>query len=292
MKGETRHRRASSWYVLVYLAAACTTSTVPQAGRPIPLPSLPNPVPLPPASGSWNFNYAPGALSYQISRSAVIESQSDSGPHRQIVTNSTHELVTLELAGDTVRFTAVVDTFSTTVQGTIGPAQLVQLPVQLSGILLGDSVTVLADSIAEKCNPVSSALSADVHNLFVRFPTTVSQASSWRDSVELKVCEGMIPATARITRLYNVSGRTIYEGDSVLVVQRTDTIQAHGEGAQQQHPLTLDTKGTGSAVYYLSLKEGRIVQLSTGQDLDFAITVSGKVYRFRQSSKQDFRSVR
>jgi hypothetical protein len=292
MKSKTMHRRAGNWYFLIYMTAACTTSTVPPAGRPIPLPSLPNPAPLPPVAGSWTFNYAPGAISYQISRSAVIESQSDSGSHQETSTNTTHELLTLELVGDTIHFTAVVDTFSTTVQGTIGPAQFTQLPVQLSGILVDDSLTVSADSVEEKCNPVSSALSADVHNLLVRFPTPVSQASSWRDSVELKTCQGMIPTTARITRLYTVSGRATYRDDSVLVVQRTDTIEAHGEGAQQQHPLTLDAKGTGSAVYYLSLKDGRIVRLNAGQDLDLAITVSGKIRHFTQRSKQDFSSVR
>ena len=292
IKSETMHRKASSWYFLVYLAAACTTSTVPQAGRPTPSPPLPNPVPIPPAAGSWAFNYAPGTISYQISRSAAIESKSDSGSHQEISTNTTHEVLTLESVGDTVHFTAAVDTFSTTAQGAIGPVQFVQLPVQLSGTLVGDSLTVSTDSVAEKCNPVSSALSADLHNLLTRFPTPISQGSSWRDSVELRACQGMIPTTARITRLYVVSGETTYQGDSVLVVQRTDAIQAHGEGAQQQHPLTLDAKGTGNGVYYLSLKDGRIIRLNTGQYLDLAITVSGKVHRFKQSSKQDFSSVR
>jgi hypothetical protein len=286
------HRRASRWDFLVFLVAACTTSTVPRAGQPTPSSSLPNPVPQPAVAGSWNFNYAPGSVSYQIVRNAAIESQSDSGIHQEISTNTTHELVTLELAGDTIHFTAVVDTFSTTSHGMIGPTQSVQLPVQLSGTLVGDSLTVSTDSITEKCNPVSSALSADLHNLLVHFPTPLSQGSSWRDSVELKACQGMIPTIARITRLYIVSGESDYQGSPVLVVQRTDTIQAHGEGAQEQHPLTLDANGTGNAIYYVSPKDGRIVRLNTGQHFDLAITVSGKIHRFSQSSKQEFSSVR
>lgn len=285
-------RKTSSWHLLVYLTAACTASTVPQAGRPTPLPSLPNPVPLPPTAGSWAFSYAPGVISYQISRSATIESQSDSGSHREISTNTTHELLTLELAGDTIHFTAVVDTFSTTTQGTIGPVQFMQLPAQLSGTFVGDSLNVSTDSITEKCNPVSSALSADLHNLLVHFPAQLSHGSNWRDSVEFRACQGMVPSTAHITRSFIVSGEITYQGYPVMVVQRTDTIQAHGEGAQQQHPLTLDAKGTGNAVYYVSPKDGRIVRLNTGQDLDLAITVSGKIHHFKQSSKQDFSSIR
>jgi hypothetical protein len=285
-------RKGSNWYFLACLAAACTTSTVPPAGQPIPSPALPNPAPLPPTAGSWTFNYAPGAIRYQISRSATIENTSDTGVHQEITTNATHESLSLERVADTVRFTAVVDTFSTITQGTIGPTQSVQLPVQLSGTLVNDSLIVETDSVTEKCSSVNSALLADLHNLLVHFPTPVSQESSWRDSVEVKTCQGMIPTIARITRSYIVSGEIPYQGDLLLVVQRTDSIQAHGEGAQQQHPLTLDATGTGNAVYYASPRDGHIVRLNTEQKLDLAITVSGKIHRFKQASKQDFGAVR
>ena len=186
----------------------------------MPSPALPNPVPLPPTAGSWTFNYASGAISYQISRTAAIESQTDSGAHREISTNSTHELVTLEPAGDTIRFTAAVDTYSSTTQGAIGPAQVMQLPVQLSGTFVNDSLVLSSDSATEKCNPVSSALSADLHNLLLHFPAQLSQGSNWRDSVELKACQAMIPTTVRITRSFIVSGEAAYQGHSVLLVQR------------------------------------------------------------------------
>jgi hypothetical protein len=286
------NRRVSSWYFLAYLAAACTAATVPPAGAPTPSPSLPNPVPLPPTAGSWTFNYAPGVIAYQISRTAAIEGQSDSGSHREISTNSTHELITLEPAGDTIHFTATVDVFSATTQGVIGPAQVMQLPVQLSGTFVGDSLKLANDSIAEGCSPVSSALSADLHNLLLRFPAQLSQGSSWGDSVELKACQGMVPTTVRIARSYVVSGEAAYQNQPVLLVQRSDMIQAHGEGAQQQHPLLLDAKGTGNATYYVSPKDGRIVRLTTGQDLDLTISVSGKIHRFKQNSKQDYSLVR
>ena len=285
-----RHR-ISSWSFFVCLTAACT-GTVHQPGRPTPLPSLPNTVPLPPGTGSWTFSYAPGSISYQVSRSASIQSQSDSGNHREISTNRTHELLTLEAAGDTIHFTAAVDTFSTMTQDIIGPVQSVQLPVQLSGSFVGDSIIISTDTLAENCNPVSSALSADLHNLLVRFPAPLSQGSKWGDSVELKACEGMIPTTAHITRSYTVSGESTYEGFPVLVVQRTDTIRAHGEGGLQQHRLTLDASGTGKTVYYLSPRDGRIMRLNSGQDLDLAFTASGKIHRFKQSSKQDFSYIR
>jgi hypothetical protein len=88
-----------------------------------------------------------------------------------------------------------------------------------------------------------------------------------------------------------VAGEAVYEGRPVVLVQRSDTIQAHGEGAQQQHPLKLDATGTGNAVYYLDPKDGRVVRLTADQELLLTITTSSKANQFKQSSKQDFRLV-
>jgi hypothetical protein len=86
-----------------------------------------------------------------------------------------------------------------------------------------------------------------------------------------------------------VSGEAVYEGRPVLIVQRTDTIQAQGEGAQKQHSLRLDAQGTGGATYYLDTKDGRVIRLTAGQELILTITTSGKMHQFKQSSRQDFR---
>lgn len=289
---KTMRPRSHSWYFLIFLSAACVRPPIPQPGQPITPAPLPTQMPVPSVASSWIFNYAPGALSYEVSRSAAIANQSDSGSHQEISTNATHELITLEPAGDTIRFTATVDTFSTTTQGMIGPAQLVQLPVQLSGSFVGDSLAISADSTTQKCNLVGSALSADLHNLLVHLPTQLTQGMRWRDSLEINACQGMIPMTVRLARSYVVSGEITYQANPILVVQRTDTIQAHGEGAQQQHRVTVDANGTGNAVYYMSPREGRVLRLGMAQDLDLLITTSGRTHRFKQSSKQDFNLVR
>lgn len=283
-------RRRNCLYFFAFVTTGCAPSIMPRPAQPTPLPSTPNPAPS--AASTWIVNRLSGAISYQISRSAAIESQSDSNLHREISTNTTHELITLNVAGDTIRFTAIVDTSSSTAQGTIGPVQSVQLPVQLSGSVIGDSLTISADSITEKCNPVSSALSADLHNLLAGFPIQLSQGGGWRDSLELSTCQGMIPTIVHIARSYLVSGETTYQGLPVVVVQRRDSIHAHGEGAQQQHRVTLDASGTGTAAYYLNPQNGFILRLNTEQNLDLAITTSGKIHRFKESSTQNFSSVR
>lgn len=102
-------------------------------------------------------------------------------------------------------------------------------------------------------------------------------------------CQAAIPTTSRTIRSYVVSGEAVYEGRPVLIIQRTDSIQAQGEGAQQQHPMRLEARGTGSAIYYLDTRDSRIVRLTAGQEMMLTITASGKLHQFKQSSKQDFR---
>jgi hypothetical protein len=191
-------------------------------------------------------------------------------------------------AGDSgIGITAVIDTFSSTTQGRIGPVQPIQLPMQVTGIFSDSGLTITSDD--RKCNPVSSAINSDLHNLLTRFPSRLSQGLVWKDSVSTAGCQAAIPTTSRTIRSYVVSGEAIYEGRSVLIVQRTDSIRAQGEGAQQQHPLRLDARGTGGAIYYLDTRDGRVVRLTAGQELILTITTSGKAHQFRQSSKQDFR---
>lgn len=282
--------RRTGWIFSVSFLIGCSSTRItPPVG---PTPTLPPPpIVTAPSANSWTFNYAPGTMRYQISRSAVIESQSDSATNREVSTNITHELVTLIPADSGITFTAVVDTFSTTTQRLIGPVEAVQLPVQVEGIFADSRLIIKTDSTTGKCNPISSALVADLHNLLTKFPIPLSQGQVWQDSVSATGCQAAIPTTSQIIRSYAVSGEAIFEGRPVLLVQRFDSIQGHGEGAQQQHPLTLDASGTGNAIYYLDTKDGRLVRLTTGQELNLTITTSGKAHQFRQSSRQDFRLV-
>ena len=285
-----RGRTGWSLFVICLMIGCTSTRLSPPAST---LPPPPIPVVIAPSASSWSFNYASGPMRYRISRSAAIESQSDSGSRREVSTNTTNELITLASPVDSgVSFIAVIDTFSTTTQGLIGPVQPTLLPVHVTGVFTGDSLTINSDSSTDnKCNPVRSALMSDLHNLLTRFPAQFSQRLVWQDSVITTGCQAAIATTSRTVRSYVVSGEALYEGRTVLLVQRADTIQAHGEGAQQQHPLKLDASGTGNAVYYLDVKEGRLVRLTAGQELNLTITTSSKTHQFRQSSRQDFRLV-
>lgn len=283
-------KRSIGRLILILLLVACTTGRVPVSPPttpPFPQPAAPRDV------GSWTFSYRSDTLHYQITRSAAIESQGDSASRREILTNSTHELLTLSVVADTVRYTATVDSFSTTTQGLIGPVQPVVLPVQVSGVLDSAMLQLQPDSAdtsstSSTCSPVQSSLMSDVHSLLIKVPVQLTPGLSWRDSTVRTACYAMIPMKAIVIRRFSVIGAAAYDGKSTVLIQRTDSISAHGEGRQQQHQLIVDVTGTGSAAYHLSPEQSSVLRLTANQDLDFTVRGSGRTSRFRETAKAEF----
>jgi hypothetical protein len=185
-----------------------------------------------------------------------------------------------------------VDSFTTTTQGLIGPVQPTQLPVQVSGSFTPGGLTINSQSPGEKCNPVHSVLFADLYNLLVPFPQQFSPGFSWTDSVEVRGCPAGVPTLSHTTRSFTVAGEVTYDGRPAVVVQRVDTTHAQGEGGLQQHRVSIDVHGTGTAVYYLDVASGRIMHLTTNQTLLFGVTASSRQYHLKQDSKQEFGIVR
>ena len=282
----------SRWYLLSGFALACGGARSSQTNAPSPVATSVTPqpgVPATPTTETSSFNYAPGTVTYRISRSAAIESTDpDSLAHREISTNITHELLTLEQRDQAMDFTAVVDSFATTTQGLIGSVHSVELPVQISGLLTDSTLTISAESSVGKCNTVSSMLVTDLHNLLIRFPARLSSGMEWRDSVDVTGCQAAVPTATHTIRSYVVSGVASYESQPVLLILRTDTTRAKGEGGLQQHRVSLEAIGTGTAIYYLNTITGRIMRLTVDQLLDLSVTASDRRSRFKQNSKQDF----
>jgi hypothetical protein len=288
-------RRCWYWYLFSGFAVACggARSSPPAAPSPLPTSPVSQPAaPVAPTAGASSFKYASGTVRYRITRSAAIESTGpDLQTHREISTNITNELLALEPVDQAIKFTALIDTSTTTTQGLIGSVQSVQLPVQISGSFTDSSLTINTEPAAGKCSMLSSLLATDLHNLLIAFPEQLSTGVSWKDSTDIQGCQAGIPTSAHTTRSYIVSGDASYEGRPVLVILRTDTTRAKGEGGLQQHRVSIDVVGTGTALYYLDTATGRVVRLTIDQLLDLGVTASAKQSRFKQTSKQEFQFV-
>ena len=240
--------------------------------------------------GGWSFHYAVGSSNYRITRIAAIEAPSDSGLRREVSTNTTYESISVETGPgtDTMVVTVVADSFATTTQGRIGSVQPVQLPVKISGVSTEGGFKVEGQAPAARCDPVASTLVSDLRNLLPALPAQLTPGISWSDSIQTSSCQAGIPITVNLRRTFFVSGEARGEGRPSLVILRTDTITARGEGSQLQHRVALQAEGTGRATYHFDPAIGKVVQLTTGQDLNLAFTASSRTTRFRETSQQEF----
>ena len=281
------------FFGIVFLAA-CTTAPSSSPPVPAPAPTSPNqapPPPMIPVTGAWTFRYQPGVTGYQVARSATI-TRLDTAGNTELSTNSSHELVTLDSADLGIRFVGVVDSFTITTQGLIGPVQPTELPVRVSGTFTPSGLTISSQMQSDKCNPVHSVLFADLYNLLVPLPQQLSPGIGWTDSVEVRGCPAGVPTVSHTTRAFTVAGEVTYDGRPTLMLQRVDTTRAQGEGGLQQHRISIDAHGTGSAVYYLDVASGRIIHLTTNQILVLGVTTSSRQYQLKQDSKQEYGLVR
>jgi len=281
-------------FIPLVVALGCSrpprTNPVPE----LPVPVTPSPAPRVQAPQSWNFSYQAGIASYRILRNATIVSLTDSLPSTTIdsSTNATHEMLSLERIGDTIHFALAVDTFATTIPERAGTQQPIDLPVQINGWMTRDSLVVALDSVNVRCSPIASTAVADLQNLLVRFPAQLTPGMTWHHSVELNGCQAAIPSVIHATRFFRVAGQSPAEEAGVVVIERRDSVSAHGEGAQQQHHIILDAIGNGTAVYYLSTSDGLLLRTTSEQSLDITITTSEKAGRFRQTLKQELTLIR
>ena len=285
-------RSYGSWFSILFAVStwACATAPGPVAGGARdPRPAL---TPVPTSSpGPWSFSPASGTRAFRISRNASIEEVTDSAVRREVISNFTHEILTLEPAGEEMSFRAVVDTFAVISQGPIEPAQIGELPIQLAGSL-GMSGVRIESAASESCDAVRATVAADIQNLLAPMPSQLSRGAVWRDVITTSGCQAGIPTTAVTKRTFSVTGEVERSGQSLLLVQRVDSVDARGQGASGQHRMTVEGTGVGTALYYLETQSGEVSQLTTNQRIRITVTTSGRLHSFTQTTNQELVRVR
>jgi len=241
--------------------------------------------------GPWTFSHSPGTREYRISRSASVQGWTDSVAHREVVSNLTHQILTFESGAEGLTFTATVDKFDLTTEGVVGPAQPVQLPIQLTGTL-GSAGIRMNDSTNGPCNVVRAIATTDLYNLIAPLPARLVRGMTWRDSINVSGCQAGIPTTTRTSRSFRVDGEVVHAGQSLLLLTRADTLVSRGMGAYNQHRMELGGTGSGSALYYLDPANGEVAHLITAQNSQIRVTTSGRVHSFTQIANQEFVRVR
>ena len=273
---------------LAIIAAACAPARRPPSELP-PLPRLPD-TPTP-SIGPWRFTHAPGTRAYRISRNASVEGAADSASRREIVSNFTHETITLEPGEEQTTFRAVVDSFAILSEGLVGPPQQVVTPVELIGSI-GAAGLRIEETSSGRCNAVTAIAVTDLHNLLTRFPSSMAKNAVWKDAITTSGCQAGIQTTVETKRTFTVTGEIDFSGRRLVLIQRLDSISALGEGAYNQHRMKVESRGTGTARYYLDTASGEVSQMTTSHRSSITVTTSGRVHSFTQITNQDLVRVR
>lgn len=226
------------------------SAPVPESSRPQPAASVPSDSTLPTApvhvrgGGPWRFTPAAGTYTYTLVTEAQIAPATDTTQLRSVPTTTQNVIVNVTPAGD---------------------VQLVDPPAPTSGAC--DASAVLATRAQE---------------LVPRVPVALSVGAIWSDSTSVDGCRGPIPSTTRTLHTYTVIGDTTYAGVPALQIHRADVIDAHGQGAEGQHNVTLSATGTGSVELFFDTASGRFLGSDGMQTTAVDIGASGRTTRFIQ----------
>ncbi len=240
---------------VAFTLASCTQQSAipPQA----PSPAQPNPdqtTEQPESSNrpktQWAFRYSPNTYSYTINTTPSIAQFPDTSNFRILPT-----------ASETVAI-AVTDTG----MYVVSPP----LPESL------------------RCDEVN-ALIIRARELIPQIPTNLETGMTWTDSSTTEGCRGSIPTVSTAIRTYLVVGDTLYNDEPALLIQKTETISAKGEGNEGQHRVLMTATGSGTANLYFNVLAGSFLGMTGTQTSDLSITASGRVSRFLQRIVQTVR---
>lgn len=137
---------------------------------------------------------------------------------------------------------------------------------------------------SRNCDEVRSLITRAKNALPVlrSIPEEVTVGSRWSDSVTSMGCRGNIPMKSTAVRNYEVIGDTANDTSVLLVIKRTEVIEASGEGAEDQHRIFIDARGGSVGTLYFDVNTGVFTQILTTQTTRVNITASGRTSNFLQ----------
>lgn len=265
----------------LFLAACASSSPVLQ---PTSLPTAPAPVAESPAQPSWTFVRDGIPRAYVSTTNATFEQQSN--PTRAANSTSATTEFTLAFQGDDLsRFQVTVERLSYSggarpdrnTSGLVFP--LVFTGSHLDGKPVFDSASLSA--LTGCTNPAHTTFFTVTRNLIV-MPMELTQGATWSDSTVLSGCSGSIPVQLTVTRAYTISGQAEHNGRAVLVIDQIGRVTSAGEGAEGQHRVFLQSRGTESGRLYLEPVSGFLLEAETEQTSTVTVTTSGRSQIFVQ----------
>lgn len=282
------HRVTQVFVALLSIACATSGPVV----EPVPRPS--NGTSVPPSSvltspQTWTLTADYQPRTYLSIATTIFELHSDTAFTRDTVTVSTDFTISVTPEGGLTRLTGTINRMSITAGNKIGqPAQLPLAPFPFTArienrILILDSAGGEPVMAPVSCNNVTLATLTLLQRNVIAVPATPTLGMTWRDSAVVSGCSGSIPVSLSVVRTYKIAREVSYQGQLVLLIERTDSTRATGEGSEEQHRIIITSQGSGSAQLYIDRTTGLLAGTEGEQKADVSVTASGRTQRFTQT---------
>jgi len=286
-----RYGNSLSAIFIAGLATGCASAnpspSIPAPDREAP----PTAVDAPVVSGRYEWTISPGdqAGVYSSVTSMSVELDSPAGIVRDTLSSQIEFALSISRSAGAPRFHGSITSMSAQAGTTIGSsAQTPRLPFSFSGRiengkLLLEPVSGEPASVLTDCNNTTLAAVPAIGRVMVLPPLRLQRGASWTDSSTVSTCAGSVPVTLTVLRTYRILG----EGRSgTILVERNDRTLTTGDGAQDQHRVTIRSEGTGSARLELDSETGALIESQGEGTTTVDVTASGRTRRFTQRLKE------
>jgi hypothetical protein len=105
-------------------------------------------------------------------------------------------------------------------------------------------------------------------------------------------CQGLIPLEISLIRNYQVIGETKTPNHPAILINRSDSTRASGEGSQGQHRIRIEGIGTGQTKIYVDRETGQLINAESEQLMRILTQTSGRETAFIQQTKETIRLTR
>lgn len=280
--------RSISLLIIVSCTFACSSSPPTVQTSPGPV-SNPGSGPIAISSGpiSWKIIPVQQQHRYQAISETVLETIDSTGSNHDTVKSTLNFLLTTAQDGDSIVYSATIESISVTGGPRIGriDTSKLQLPFSFLGHLKFGQLTIgLQQRVSTVTDCSSELLSATtlVQHAVIAVPQLINKDMVWTDSIQTTVCNGSIPMLSTTAYQYRVVG----EGPAGLLLERQDRTTSVGEGPQDQHQVRLQSEGSGTTRVLLDPQTG-VLRESAGTRTGFVtVRASGREQRFTQVTRE------
>ena len=284
------------------LVAAATTSCArgPRAAGP-PFPSntpaeaAPNEHAIAAHTAKWSFHRGSTTMSYHLVSTTTIRTEPDTSQLRDTITVSMSFSLAIDTAGLNISGILNQAATYTGIRENATPVLSLPTPVTFAGSISQAGIDLHPSALTSAeipCSGLTDTWLTRVKLLLDSIPSTVQIGMSWRDSTNLQVCQGSIPIELFLIRHYRVAGETTKLGQQVVLIERSDSTQAIGQGIQGQHQVSIESRGEGGASLFLDIRTGSLITSDYQHSSTVIIRTSGSDHTFRQQTGEKVSLIR